>query len=266
MGQIQCWEKYLVFKEEFATFLFIACMSIACATDWLFVSNTSHWAIFLAGKTWQVATRYEEMLQKIREDFRSSRPILVAKPNQESSRYRSDLLKPSSTVLKLSLLDDVLTIIPKLCLLLQSDHKDFRAIHDVVEQTLITLKGMSEDQNHAAFENLKKSPALMEKLHNFNAESIISKWLQVDNNVMVEHFYSSTTVPFIKVLTVEMKGVFSFNNLPVLRAMMSLNPDKIKMTRSFWIMVRMIFQCYMIFMASREMTFLRKDKLLVCLY
>ena len=203
--------------------------------------------------------RYEKILE-------APDQILVAKPNQESSRYRSDLLKPSSTVLKLSLLDDVLTIIPKLCLLLQSDHKDFRAIHDVVEQTLITLKGMSEDQNHAAFENLKKSPALMEKLHNFNAESIISKRLQVDNNVMVEHFYSSTTVPFIKVLTVEMKGVFSFNNLPVLRAMMSLNPDKIKMTRSFWIMVRMIFQCYMIFMASREMTFLRKDKLLVCLY
>ena len=202
--------------------------------------------------------RYEEILEALDQ-------VLVAKPNPEISGYWSDLLEPS-TVLELSLLDDILTIISKLCLLLQSDHKDFRAIHDVVEQTLITLKGMSEDQNHAAFENLKKSPALMEKLHNFNAESIISKWLQVDNNVMVEHFYSFTTVPFIKALTVEMKGVFSFNNLPVLRAMMSLNPDKIKMTRSFWIMVRMIFQCYMIFMASREMTFLRKDKLLVCLY
>ena len=86
------------------------------------------------------------------------------------------------------------------------NHKDFRAIHDVAEQTLITLKEMSEDQNHAGFESLKKSPALLENLPSFNAESIISKWLCVDNSVTVEHFYSSTTVPFIKALIVEMKG------------------------------------------------------------
>ena len=45
----------------------------------------------------------------------------------------------------------------------------------------------------------------MEKSHNFNAESIVSKWLWVDNSGMVEHFYSSTTVPFIKALIVEKK-------------------------------------------------------------
>ena len=44
---------------------------------------------------------------------------------------------------------------------------------------------------------------------------------------MVEHFYSSTTVPFIKSLIVEKKGAFSPDNLPVLRAMTCLNPDKI---------------------------------------
>ena len=66
----------------------------------------------------------------------------------------------------------------------------------------------------------------MEKLCNFNAESIVSKRLQVDNSITVEHFYSSTTVPFIKALIVEMKGAFSLNNLPVLRAMTCLNPDE----------------------------------------
>ena len=111
--------------------------------------------------------RYEEILEALDQ-------VLVAKPNPEISGYRSDLLEPSM-VLELSLLDDILTIISKLCLLLQSDRKDFRAIHDVVEQTLITLKEMSEDQNHAGFESLKKSPALMEKLCNFNAKSIGSK-------------------------------------------------------------------------------------------
>ena len=43
----------------------------------------------------------------------------------------------------------------------------------------------------------------------------------------MEQFYSSTTVPFIKALIVEMKGAFSLDNLPVLKAMTCLNPDKI---------------------------------------
>ena len=104
-------------------------------------------------------------------------------------------------------------MISKLCLLLQSDCKDFRAIHKVVEQTLITLKRIPEDQNHVGFKSLKKFPALMEKLCNFNAESILYKQLQVDNSVTGEHVYSSTTVPFIKAL--EIKGAFSLDNLPV---------------------------------------------------
>ena len=113
-----------------------------------------------------------------------------------------------------------------MCLLLQSDCKDFKAKHDIVDQTFMMVKEMSEDQNHAGFESLKKSLALMKKLHNFNPESIISKQLRVDNSVTVEHFYSSTTVPFIKAL-VEMKGAFSLDNIPVSRAMTCLNPDKI---------------------------------------
>ena len=111
---------------------------------------------------------------------------------------------------ELLLLDDILAITSKLCLLLQSDHKDFK-----------------EDQNHAGSESLKKSPALLENLCNFNAESIVSKWLRVDNKVTEEHFYLSTTVPFIKALLVEMKDALSLDNLPALRAMTCLNPDKI---------------------------------------
>ena len=38
----------------------------------------------------------------------------------------------------------------------------------------------------------------MEKFYNFNAESIVSERLPVDSSVTVEHFYSFTTVPFMK--------------------------------------------------------------------
>ena len=81
---------------------------------------------------------------------------------------------------------------------------------------MITLKEMSEYQNHAGFESLKKFPALLEKLRNFVAESIVSKRIRIDSSVTVEHFYSSTTVTFIKALIVEMKGAFSLDNLIVL--------------------------------------------------
>ena len=65
---------------------------------------------------------------------------------------------------------------------------------DTVEETSIMLKEKSEDQSHAGFKNLKKSPPLMEK---FNSENMASKWLQVDKSVAVEDFYSSTTVPVL---------------------------------------------------------------------
>ena len=136
--------------------------------------------------------RYKETLEALDQ---------VAKLNPKISGYQLDRLTPS-TALELALLDYILTIIFKLCLLLKSDRKDFRAIHYIVDQTLITLKEMSEDQNCAGFESLKKSPALMEKISNFNAESIVSKQLQVVRSVTVEHFYSSTTVPFITALIV----------------------------------------------------------------
>ena len=133
--------------------------------------------------------RYTETLEVLDQE-------LVAKLNPKISRYQLDRLTPS-TALELALLDYILTIIFKLCQLLKSDRKDFRAMHYILDQTLITLKEMSEDENHAGFESLKKSPALMENISNFNAESIVSKQLRVDSSVAVEHFYSSTTVPFI---------------------------------------------------------------------
>ena len=111
--------------------------------------------------------------------------------------------------------ETLLTIISNVFLLLRSHCKDFRAIHDDVEQTLITLKEMSEDQNHAGFESLKKSPALMKKLCNFNAESLVSKQLQVDDSVMVEHFYSFTTVPFISTCWRNERHVFTWQSTSI---------------------------------------------------
>ena len=102
--------------------------------------------------------------------------------------------------------------------------------------------------------NLKKSPALKEKLCNFNVESIESKWLQVDNSVTVEHFFSSNTVPFIKAFIVD---CCSLNNLPVFRVMPCLNPDKKpkKMKRSFLAYDRNISTLYDFYGKQRDEVF-----------
>ena len=68
--------------------------------------------------------RYKMILEALNQ-------VLVAKPNPEISGHQSGLLEPS-TIIELSFLDDIITIISKLCLLLQPDHKDFREIHDIV--------------------------------------------------------------------------------------------------------------------------------------
>lgn len=72
--------------------------------------------------------QHARMFRKVQGNFKSSGQELIANLNPEISGYRSDLLQPSTV--ELSLLNDILTIVSKLCLLLQSYPKDFRAIHD----------------------------------------------------------------------------------------------------------------------------------------
>ena len=64
--------------------------------------------------------------------------ILVNNYNAEWIGYRSSLLKPT-TVFQITFLEDVLSITNGLCLLLQSDKKDFGAISIAVNSTLVIL-------------------------------------------------------------------------------------------------------------------------------
>ena len=64
--------------------------------------------------------------------------ILVNNCNAEWIGYRSSLLKPT-TVFQITFLEDVLLITNGLCLLLQSDKKDFAAISIAVNSTLVIL-------------------------------------------------------------------------------------------------------------------------------
>ena len=79
--------------------------------------------------------------------------------------------------------------------------------------------------------------------------------------------YSSTTVLFMKALIVEMKGAFLLN-LPVLRAMTYLNPDKIpkENDEKFLDYGKNDISTLHGFYGMQRDPFLRVDELLVCLY
>ena len=58
--------------------------------------------------------------------------ILAKRQNAEWIGYRPELLQPR-TVLQITFLEDVLSVTNALCLLLQSDRKDFGAISRAVD-------------------------------------------------------------------------------------------------------------------------------------
>ena len=83
--------------------------------------------------------RYTEIVEALDD-------ILVKNNNPEWIGYRSELLK-ESTIYQITFLEDVLSVTNILCLLLQSDRKDFGAISRVVDTTISTLKNMHDDPN-----------------------------------------------------------------------------------------------------------------------
>ena len=68
------------------------------------------------------------------------------KQKPEVEGYRAMLLQPN-TIMQIVLLDDVLSTTGALCLLLQSDKKDFEAVNRVVNFTVSRLKTMIADEN-----------------------------------------------------------------------------------------------------------------------
>ena len=75
--------------------------------------------------------RYEQTIEALDD-------ILVKNRNAEWIGYRSSLLK-ATTVFQITFLEDVRSVTNGLCLLLQSDKKDFGAISRAVNSTLLIL-------------------------------------------------------------------------------------------------------------------------------
>ena len=88
--------------------------------------------------------------------------VLTETEKQKPEGYHVMLLQPN-VIMQIALLDDVLSTYSALCLLLQSDKKDFGAVNRTVNFTISKLETMIADKNANIFESFKKSSNLIDK-------------------------------------------------------------------------------------------------------
>ena len=159
--------------------------------------------------------------------------ILVKNKNPEWIGYRSTLLQ-ESTIYEITFLEDVLSVTNSLCLLLQSDRKDFGAISRVVQTTITTLKDMCDNENSIFFKSFKGSVDIIKRLSNSEMRHTVSGGTRkrarleiIDVENPTSHFHSKVIQPFISALINEISSAFDLSDLPVLNSFLVLDPVSI---------------------------------------
>lgn len=153
--------------------------------------------------------------------------ILTKNSNAEWFGYRSTMLKPI-TIFRLTFLEDVLSITNPLCLLLQSDKKDFGAIARAVDSTLSNLQEIKDDRESIFLESFKKSGDLIERVSLIEMRNTVAgatrKQSRIDPSLSRDEFHSTTIKPFIDALIKEITVAFDLSDLPILNAFLKLDP------------------------------------------
>ena len=99
--------------------------------------------------------------------------IIVKNPKPELIGYRSQLLD-STTILKISFLEDVLSITNTLSLVLQADRKDFGAVRRALNTTLEMLQDISKEPESKHLKSSQISAEIINQLNNFEEQNVIS--------------------------------------------------------------------------------------------
>ena len=145
------------------------------------------------------------------------------KPEVES--YHATLLQLNK-IMQIALLDDVLSTTSALCLLLQSDKKDFGAVNRAVNFTVSRLENITADKNADIFGSFKKSSDLIDRANSFNKQPLtlfqtLKRSLICSENE-VNDFCHKTAITFLKASIKKIRDTFNLDNLPVLLATMAL--------------------------------------------
>ena len=99
--------------------------------------------------------------------------ITVKNPKPELIGYHSQLLD-STTILKISFLEEMLSITNTLSLVLQADHKNFAAVQRALNTTLEMLQDISQNPESKHLKSSQSSAEIINQLNNFEEQNVIS--------------------------------------------------------------------------------------------
>ena len=125
--------------------------------------------------------------------------IITRNPRPELIGYRDEMLN-AQTILQITFLGDILTITNKVSLVLQSDHKDFRAVRHALSATLTT----SNDMQNISSVQLKSFGAyqdVLSQIESFTKQNIPAKHtrkkLRIHHLIFIEEFLENIGKSFL---------------------------------------------------------------------
>ena len=126
--------------------------------------------------------------------------------------------------MQIAMLEDVLSVTSGLCLLLQSDRKDFSSIQRAVKQTIDSLSSMRDDESHVLLSAFAKSTDIIEKIQAYKHEKMVSKHTRtkskIDIQLSVSSFHRTVSRPFLTALIKEIAAAFDITDLPIVEAIL----------------------------------------------
>ena len=154
--------------------------------------------------------------------------IIVKNPKPELMGYRSQLLD-STTILKISFLEDVISITNTLSLVLQADRKDFCAVQRALNTTLEMLQDISENPESKHLKSSQISAEIINQLNDFEEQNVISrgkrKRRRVENSTTAAEIHTHQTISLA--LIDEIKGAFDMSSIAPVEALLSIDPESI---------------------------------------
>ena len=115
-----------------------------------------------------------------------------------------------------------------LCLILQSDRKDFAAVSRALKSTIAILEDIQNNVNSTHLQNFKKAHKIIQKPSTIEMCTTVSgnttkKKHKIDVVASTNEFHEKVIKIFITALA-EISKVFDLSELPVLQALLPLDP------------------------------------------
>ena len=152
----------------------------------------------------RVRDQYEQIVIVLDE-------IISKNLNSEWVTYRLKSLI-SLTVFQITFLEDILLVTNILCLILQSDRKDFAAVSRAVKSTIAILEDIQNNINSTYLQNFKKADKIIQKLSTIEMCTTVSgttrKKHKIDTVASTNEFQEKVIKPFTTALGAEISQPF----------------------------------------------------------